>query len=96
MEATYWVTDSSSHKGGGTRITAVVSSGCSYSGEIELNKLKYKACASDSNTDGLFSDNGLYIDLNQDGKYDEDTEHLYPNALFKVNDKIYQLTEIKP
>ncbi len=100
--ATYWVTDSSSHKGGGTRIRAMVSSGCSYSGEIELTKLtyfanlQYKACASDSNTDGLFSDNGLYIDLNQDGEYDEDTEHLYQNALFKVNDKIYRLTELKP
>jgi hypothetical protein len=65
---------------------------CHYEGEVSIQGESYTVIAFETrNHDALYRANGLWIDLNRDGKLDEKTEHFGHRAPLRVGDKKYEL-----
>jgi len=71
-------------------------SACYYEGSIKIGKRQYPAFVFDENGDGLYSDNGIYIDLDNNNLFSNKTEHFLQGDILKAEGKIYKITRLSP
>jgi hypothetical protein len=65
---------------------------CHYAGKIALDGTVYDAVVFEQfNHDGRYRESGLWIDLNQDGRLDEQTEHFSDGDSIRLNQRYYRL-----
>ena len=70
---------------------------CYYAGKIEIGENLYETVAFEQfNHNGLFRESGLWIDLNQDKKLDEETEHFQDGSMLQIDNAQYQLGLLYP
>ena len=67
---------------------------CYYEGSIKLGKRQYPAFVFDENGDGLYSDNGVYIDLDRDNLFSDKTERFMQGDILKAEGRIYKITQL--
>ena len=65
---------------------------CHYAGKIVLGEEAYETVAFEQfHHDGLYRESGIWIDLNQDKRLDEESEHFSDGARIRLGDEQYQL-----
>jgi len=70
---------------------------CYYKGMISINNTTYHTVAYEEyNHNGLYKENGLYIDLNNDGIITEATEHFTDGQNVQIGTEQYQLELLYP
>jgi hypothetical protein len=69
---------------------------CYYEGGVELAGQLFRAFAFDQNADGIYADDGLFVDLNRDQAFADENEHFYLGEPLAVAGHSFRLTELQP
>lgn len=69
---------------------------CYYKGFVQLGSVRHSSYAFDKDADGLYSDDGIYIDLNLDNQFSKNIECFHVGDTLLAQVRTYMIESIKP